>query len=79
MSILTKLSLTVLWLALSVGSAAAQYGVSSQRDANGNLRRENADYSPRGINQGPVNNGPIRNTPAQPSTTNGSTQQRAVR
>jgi hypothetical protein len=52
---------------LACGNAAwAQSGVSNQRDAYGNLVRDNGTTSPRSVNQGPVNNGPIRNTPAQP-------------
>ncbi|ABQ33316.1 putative exported protein of unknown function [Bradyrhizobium sp. BTAi1] len=70
LSALTKGSLIVLWLGAFAGSATAQNGVTPQRDAYGNLRRENAPYSQQGINQGPINNGPIRNTPSQPSTTN---------
>jgi hypothetical protein len=54
-------------------SAMAQYGVSNQRDAYGNLIRDTGGYSTRGINQGPVNNGPIKNSPAQPPTTNAGT------
>lgn len=79
LSVLTKWSLTALWLAISLGPATAQSGVTSQRDANGNIRRDHAPYSAHGINQGPINNGPIRNTPAQPSTTNRSTQQGPIR
>jgi hypothetical protein len=50
-------------------SAMAQYGVSNQRDAYGNLVRDAGGYSRRGINQGPVNNGAIKNTPPQPLAT----------
>jgi hypothetical protein len=54
---------------LACGTAAsAQSGVSNQRDAYGNLVRDNGAMSPRGVNQGPVNNGTIRNAPAQPTT-----------
>ncbi len=51
-------------------SAVAQSGVSSQRDARGNLVRDTGAYSARGVNQGPVNNGPIKNAPPQPATNN---------
>jgi hypothetical protein len=58
-----------MFCALACGNAAwAQSGVSNQRDAYGNLVRDNGPMSPRSVNQGPVNIGPIRNAPAQPTT-----------
>jgi hypothetical protein len=51
-------------------SALAQYGVSNQRNGQGNLVRDSGPYSPTGVNQGPINNGPIRDKPAQPPTSN---------
>lgn len=48
-------------------SASAQYGVSNQRDAYGNLAR-NSGTSPGAVNQGTPNNGAIRNAPILPAT-----------
>ncbi len=51
-------------------AAEAQSGVSTRRDAYGNLVRDTGGYSAKGVNQGPINNGPIKNTPTQPSAAN---------
>jgi hypothetical protein len=51
-------------------SAQAQSGVNTQRDAQGNLVRDNGGYARSGVNQGPINNGQIRNAPAQPPVSN---------
>jgi hypothetical protein len=59
--------------------ALAQYGISNQRDAQGNLVRDNGAYVQRGVNQGPVNNGQIRNAPAQPPTANANQRNGAAR
>jgi hypothetical protein len=63
-------ALAILCLFAGATSAAAQYGVSSQRDMYGNLVRSTGTYAPKGINQGPVNNGPVSIAPAQPPTNN---------
>jgi hypothetical protein len=65
-----RFSLALLCLIAFSNSALAQYGVSTQRNAQGNLVRDSGAYSPTGINQGPVNNGPIKDKPAQPPATN---------
>jgi hypothetical protein len=65
-----RLKLAIVCLVACGGAAQAQSGVNTQRDAQGNLVRDNGNYAQRGINQGPVNNGQIRNAPAQPPVSN---------
>jgi hypothetical protein len=77
--LLMRLRLALLCLIAFNNSALAQYGVSNQRNAQGNLVRKSGVYSPTGINQGPVNNGPIKNAPAQPPTANAGTNKGANR
>ena len=77
--LLMRLRLALLGLIAFSNSALAQYGVSNQRNAQGNLVRDRGVYSPTGINQGPVNNGPIKDRPAQPPTANAGTNKGANR
>jgi hypothetical protein len=77
--LLMRLRLALLGLIAFSNSALAQYGVSNQRNAQGNLVRDSGVYSPTGINQGPVNNGPIKDGPAHPPTTNVGTNKGANR
>ena len=65
-----RLRFAIILLVVSSGSALAQYGITNQRDAQGNIVRDNGPYAQRGVNQGPVNNGLIRNAPTQPPTAN---------
>jgi hypothetical protein len=65
-----RLKLAIILVAVCASPAFAQYGTTTQRDAQGNLVRENGSYAQRGVNQGPINNGPIRNAPAQPPIAN---------
>jgi hypothetical protein len=65
-----RLGLAIFCLLACHAIAAAQSGVSTQRDANGNLIRDNGGYSAKAVNQGPVNNGPIKNSATQPSNAN---------
>jgi hypothetical protein len=65
-----RLKLAMVSLIVFGGAAQAQSGVSTQRDAQGNLVRDSGGYAQRGINQGPINNGVIRNAPAQPPVSN---------
>jgi hypothetical protein len=65
-----RLKLAIICLVVCSASAQAQYGVTNQRDAQGNLLRDNGSYTQRGVNQGPVNNGAIRNAPTQPPVAN---------
>jgi hypothetical protein len=67
-----RLRLAIILLVVCNSAALAQYGITNQRDAQGNLTRDNGPYAQRGVNQGPINNGPIRNGPAQPPTSNAS-------
>jgi hypothetical protein len=64
------LKLAIVCVLACSGPALAQSGITNQRDAQGNLVRDNGTYAQRGVNQGPVNNGPIRNAPPQPPTAN---------
>jgi len=64
-----RLKLAIVCLIACSGAAHAQ-GVNTQRDAQGNLVRDNGSFAPRGLNQGPTNNGQIRNAPAQPPVSN---------
>ena len=65
-----RMRLAIILLVVCSSPALAQYGITNQRDAQGNLVRDNGAYAQRGVNQGPINNGPIRNAPAQPPTAN---------
>ena len=65
-----KTTFAIVFLLAGAGSALGQSGVSNQRDMYGNLVRDGASYSPRGVNQGPQNNGPVRSMPPQPSSAN---------
>jgi hypothetical protein len=76
---LMRLRLALLCLIAFSNSALAQYGVSTQRNAQGNLVRDSGVFSPTGINQGPVNNGPIKDRPAQPPTANAGANKGANR
>jgi hypothetical protein len=74
-----KLKLAIVCLIACSGAAQAQYGVNTQRDAQGNLVHDNGGYAQRGVNQGPVNNGQIRNAPAQPPVSNANQRNGTVR
>ena len=74
-----RLKLAIICLVACSASAQAQYGVTNQRDAQGNLVRDNGGYAQRGVNQGPVNNGPIRSAPAQPPIANANQRNGTVR
>ena len=74
-----RLRLALLGLIVFSNSALAQYGVSNQRNAQGNLVRDSGVYSPTGINQGPVNNGAIKDRSAQAPTANAGTHKGANR
>jgi hypothetical protein len=65
-----RLRLAIILVMVCSSPALAQYGITTQRDAQGNLVRDNGPYAQRGVNQGPINNGPIRNAPSQPPTAN---------
>jgi hypothetical protein len=70
-----KLRLAIFCLGMVLGHPAlAQYGVSNQRDAYGNLVRSSGSSSPGSVNQSMPNNGAIRNTPAQQPTNPGTPQ-----
>ena len=62
--------LAIFCMLASGDSALAQYGVSSTRDAFGNLVRNAGETPQGGINRGPINNGPTNNGPAQSPMTN---------
>jgi hypothetical protein len=65
-----RFGLVIFCLLACHAAAEAQSGVSTRRDAYGNLVRDTGGYSAKGVNQGPINNGPIKNTPTQPSAAN---------
>jgi hypothetical protein len=69
-----RLKLAIVCLFACSGAAHAQYGINTQRDAQGNLVRDGGGYAPRGVNQGPINNGRIRSAPAQPPVSNANQQ-----
>jgi hypothetical protein len=66
-----RVTVAIFCLLACSNGAWAQYGVSNQRNAYGNLVRDSGATSPRNVNQGPANNGPIRNSPAQPISNGG--------
>ena len=74
-----RFSLAIFCLLVCGNAAWAQSGVSSQRDGNGNLVRNNGVTSPGSVNQGSVNNGAIRNAPMQPATNGVGSAKGAVR
>jgi hypothetical protein len=75
-----KLKLAIVCIICCSSPALAQYGITNQRDAQGNIVRDSGGaYAQRGINQGPINNGPIRNAPAQPPIANANQRNGAGR
>ena len=47
-----RLRFAIILLVVSSGSALAQYGITNQRDAQGNIVRDNGPYAQRGVKSG---------------------------